>query len=67
MKDVQAAGETFCPQKRTSSTSKREISFFFMFLLVIFALLNTDQPTKFNVDPDPEHGTEERDLWEGGL
>jgi hypothetical protein len=60
MKDVQATGEAFSPQKRTSSTSK---PIFFLFLWVIFALLDPDpeafpmririQPTKIN--PDPQH------------
>jgi hypothetical protein len=31
MKDVQAIGEAFRPQKRTSSTSKHEISSLFQF------------------------------------
>ncbi len=44
-KDVQAPGEAFRPQKRTSSTLKNEIyELFFLCLLVIFALL----------DPDPD-------------
>ncbi len=39
IKDVQAAWEAFSPQKRTSSTSKHEISSnFFLFLWVIFLL-----------------------------
>jgi len=39
MKDVQATGEAFSPQKRTPSPSKHEISILFLFLWVIF----TDQ------------------------
>jgi hypothetical protein len=39
IKDVQASGELFIPQKRTSSTSKLEIS---SFLLFILALLDPD-------------------------
>jgi hypothetical protein len=43
MEVAQAAGEAFSPQKRSSSTSKREIySLFFPFLLVIFAHLHPD-------------------------
>jgi hypothetical protein len=42
IKDVQATGEVFTPQKKTSSTSKLEFSSLFW---VILALL----------DPDPQH------------
>ncbi len=45
MKDVQATGEAFSPQKRTSSSKHRNFSF--LFFWVIFALLNPD------ADPDP--------------
>jgi hypothetical protein len=38
-KGVQATGEAFSPQKRTSSTSKDEI-YCFLFFWVIFALLD---------------------------
>jgi hypothetical protein len=44
MKDVQDTGKAFSPQKRTSSTSKLEISLLFSFFVVIFTLL----------DPDPD-------------
>ncbi len=37
MKDVQTTGEACSPQKRTSSTSKHEISKKFVFLWVVFA------------------------------
>ncbi len=47
IKDVQATGEAFSSQKRTSSTSENEISQHFIFLWVIFALLDPDP------DPDP--------------
>ncbi len=40
--DVQATGEALNPQKRTSSTSKHEISSFFKFLWITFALLDPD-------------------------
>jgi hypothetical protein len=40
IKDVQASGEAFRPQKRTSSTSNHEISSLFPFLWVFFALLD---------------------------
>jgi hypothetical protein len=43
----QVPEEAFSPQKRTSSTSKHEISTFFLLLRVIFALL----------DPDPDPRT----------
>jgi hypothetical protein len=39
MKNVQATGEVFIPQKRTSGTSKLEISSLFW---VVFALLDLD-------------------------
>jgi hypothetical protein len=42
IKDFQATEEAFSPQKRTSSTSKQEISNCFLFLGVIFALLDPD-------------------------
>jgi hypothetical protein len=51
--DVQASGEAFSPQKRTSSTSKHEISSLFPFFEVIFALL--EPLTWLNPDPDPKH------------
>ncbi len=47
IKDAQATGETFIPQKRTSSTSKHEISLLFLLLWVNFALLDPEP------DPDP--------------
>jgi hypothetical protein len=40
MKDVQAAGEAFSPQNRTSSTSKQKKTS--LLLWVIFALLDPD-------------------------
>jgi hypothetical protein len=43
IKDVQAIGKAFSPQKRTSCTSKLEISYLFLFLRVIFALLDLDR------------------------
>jgi hypothetical protein len=39
MKDVQATGEVFSPQKRTCSYSKHETSSLFLYLYIIFALL----------------------------
>jgi hypothetical protein len=41
-KDVQATGDAFSPQKRTSSPSKHEIFNFFLFLWNIFALRDPD-------------------------
>jgi hypothetical protein len=40
IKDFLAPEEAFSPQKRTSSTSKHEISSFFSILWVMFALLD---------------------------
>jgi hypothetical protein len=52
LKDAQTTGESFYPQKRTSSTSKHENSFqIFLFLWVIFALLDPDPATQINADP----------------
>jgi hypothetical protein len=48
IKDVLVTKEVFSSQKRTSSTSKHEISEFFLLLPVIFALLDPD--------PDSEYG-----------
>ena len=52
-KDVQATGEAFRPQKRTSSTSKHEICSLFLFLWVIFALLVPDPDPLTLLNPDP--------------
>ncbi len=51
LKDAQATGEAFSPQKRTSSTSKHEILYSFF---VIFSLLDPgpDLATSINADPD---------------
>jgi hypothetical protein len=56
LKDAQATGEAFSPQKRTSSTSKHENSVLFLFLWVIFALMDpdADPATQINADPDPK-------------
>jgi hypothetical protein len=54
IKYFQATEEAFSPQKRTSSTSKHEISCnFFLILWVTFALLDpdTDPLTSFNPVP----------------
>jgi hypothetical protein len=54
-----ATGEAFSPQKRTSSTSKHEISEKFFFLLwAIFALLDPDL--------NSEYGSALTDLIESG-
>jgi hypothetical protein len=58
IKDVQVAKEAFSSQKRTSSTSKHEISYFFLLLWAIFALLDPD--------PDSEYGSGSTDLIESG-
>jgi hypothetical protein len=63
---VQGTGEACSPQKRTFSTSKNEkLTFFqkmkfinfFLFLWVIFALLDLDPDpgTPLNPDPAPQH------------
>jgi hypothetical protein len=58
MKDAQAAGVSFNPQKRTSSNSKHETSLLFTFLWVIFALLDPDPDPATQIgihaDPDPQ-------------
>jgi hypothetical protein len=46
--------KSFSSQKRTSSTSKHEISLFFLLLRVIFPLLDLDP------DPDSEYGSGSR-------
>jgi hypothetical protein len=51
IKDAQATGKSFSPQKRTSSTSKHEIFYFILFLWIIFALLDPDPVAQINVDP----------------
>jgi hypothetical protein len=51
IKTVQAKGEAFIPQKRTSSTSKHEISKLFIFLWVRIPI--PDPLNRWN--PDPEH------------
>jgi hypothetical protein len=57
IKDVQATGEAFSPQKRTSSNSKNKISNFFLCLWVIFALVDPDPDTDPGtpLNPDPQH------------
>jgi hypothetical protein len=50
IKDVQAAGEAFSPQKRTFGRSKDEIVNCFIFFWAIFALL----------DPDCESGSRDQ-------
>jgi hypothetical protein len=57
LKDVQATGEAFSPQKRTSSTLKHESSLFFLFLWVIFAL----------PDPDPLTSGSGTNHWYSGI
>jgi hypothetical protein len=54
-KDVLATGKAFIliSQKRTSSTSNMKIVDFFLFLWIIFALLDPDPATQINADPQP--------------
>ncbi len=49
---VQATGEDFSPQKRTSSTSKMKFIYFFLCLWVIFALLDPDTDPGTALNPD---------------
>jgi hypothetical protein len=56
MNDVQATGEAFSPQKRTSNTIKHEISKIFAILRVFLALL----------DPEPDSESGSTDLIESG-
>jgi hypothetical protein len=51
--DIQATGEVFSRQRRTSSISKHQISSLFSIFGVIFALLDPIQPNKINADPQP--------------
>ncbi len=55
IKDVRATEEAFIPQKRTSSTSKREFSeLLFLFLWVIFALLVPNPILNPDLDTDTD-------------
>ncbi len=56
IQEAQATGEAFRPQKRTSRTTKREISLLFSIFVGHFVLLdaNPDPATQINVDPDPK-------------
>jgi hypothetical protein len=51
--DAQATGEAFSPQKRHPAIQNMNILYFFLFLLVIFALLDPDPDpaTRINADP----------------
>ncbi len=60
IKDVQATGEAFSPQKRPSSTSKHEISKLFSVLWVIFSSWIQIR------NSDPEFGSGFTDLIESG-
>jgi hypothetical protein len=56
MKDVQATGEALNPQKRTSSTSKLEMSFcLFLWIFLPSWIRNRIQPTKTTADPELNH------------
>jgi hypothetical protein len=55
MKGVQATGETFSSQKKTSSTSKHKNLLTFSFLWVILPSCIRIQATQTNADPDPQH------------
>jgi hypothetical protein len=53
LKAAQATGKAFNPQKRTSSTSKHKNSSLFLFLWVIFALLDLDPDPATQINADP--------------
>ncbi len=53
LKDAQATGEAFNPQKRTSSASKHENSYPLLFLGVIFAFLDLDPYPATQIKTDP--------------
>jgi hypothetical protein len=59
IKNVQATGEALSLQKRTPSPSKQFLKFF-LFLWVIFALINVDP------DPDSESMGEGEKLFKAG-
>jgi hypothetical protein len=62
IKDAQATGEAFSPQKWTTSTSKGENSVLFSIFWVIFSLwirirnfyADPDPTAQINADPDPK-------------
>ncbi len=53
IKDPQATGEAFSPQKRTSSTSKDENSLLFSIFFGHFALLDPDPDPTAQINADP--------------
>jgi hypothetical protein len=53
MKDAQATREAFSPQKTTYSTLNMKILDFFLFLWVIFALLDPDPEPATQINADP--------------
>jgi hypothetical protein len=57
MKDAQATGEAFSSLNSTTFTSKHENSLLFLFLCLIFDLLDpdpdADPATQINADPQP--------------
>jgi hypothetical protein len=63
IKDVQATEEAFSPQKRTSSTSNMKFLNFFLFMWIIFALLDPNSDSGYGStdliesgsNPDPKH------------
>jgi hypothetical protein len=71
---VYVIGEAFSHQKRTSSTSKHEISHFFLLLWVIFALQDPDSESasgygftdlvESGSNPDPKHWKLHRQITE---
>ncbi len=69
MKYLQAKGEAFSPQKRTSSTSKLDNFPFFLFLWVIFALLDPDSSNqnqmRFRIHDSAKHKNIFRPQWKG--
>jgi hypothetical protein len=67
MKALQATGEVFNPQKRTSSAIKVKFINCFLFFWVIFALLDPDPDSGAPLNPDPIriririHNTDEKE------
>jgi hypothetical protein len=65
LQDVQAGAEAFSPQKRTSSTSKNEI--FYLFLWILFALIDPDRDLQSGSGSQPKTLlTWEKIFFDGG-
>jgi hypothetical protein len=51
IKDVQTTREAFSPPKQNIQTSKHDISLFFIFLWIIFVLLDPNPLTLLDLNP----------------